>query len=229
MLCSTANPLLSHTLSAIQFWCPIASNYPKKKKKGGGGRGVCPKYRIFICFWWFVWFRNLQLRWHGGICKEAGQECKEEEGAFHQEIFQTKKQLATEASTDFCPSSFVLVHVCMFILKNWARCAFSASYMMTFLCTVYIHIAIYTRGLRLFHMPAMSQLSPLALGDGASHHIQCALCIFKFSKTLCRCIRHLDIPEPMHTLAWTEITFNIGGIYMYGGCHEEIGKVFQLK
>jgi len=109
------------------------------KKKGGG---VCPKYRIFICFWWFVWFRNLQLRWHGGICKEAGQECKEEEGAFHQEIFQTKKQLATEASTDFCPSSFVLVHVCMFILKNWARCAFSASYMMTFLCTVYMHIYI---------------------------------------------------------------------------------------
>ena len=29
-----------------------------------------------------------------------------------------KKQLATEACTDFCPSSFVLVHVCMFILKN---------------------------------------------------------------------------------------------------------------
>ena len=39
MSCSTANPLLSHTLSAIQFWCPIASNYPKKKKRrGGGGR-----------------------------------------------------------------------------------------------------------------------------------------------------------------------------------------------
>ena len=74
---------------------------------------------------------------------------------------------------------------------------------------------IYTRGLRLFHMPAMSQLSPLALGDGASHHIQCALCIFKFSKTLCRCIHHLDIPEPMHTLAWTEITFNIVGIYIH--------------
>ena len=31
---STAYPLLSHTLSAIQFWCPIASNYPKKR--GGG-------------------------------------------------------------------------------------------------------------------------------------------------------------------------------------------------
>ena len=29
-----------------------------------------------------------------------------------------KTQLATEASTDFCPSSFVLVHMCMFILKN---------------------------------------------------------------------------------------------------------------
>ena len=31
-----------------------------------------------------------------------------------------KKQLATEASvcTDFCPSSFVLMHVSMFILKN---------------------------------------------------------------------------------------------------------------
>ena len=111
-----------------------------RKKMGGGG--VCPKYRIFICFWWFVWFRNLQLRWHGGICKEAGQECKEEEGAFHQEIFQTKKQLATEASTDFCPSSFVLVHVCMFILKNWVKCAFPASYMMTFLCTVYIYIYV---------------------------------------------------------------------------------------
>ena len=139
MLCSTANPLLSHTLSAIQFWCPIASDYPKKKKRRGG-QGGCPKYRFFICFWWFVWFRNLQLRWHGGICKEAGQECKEEEGAFHQEIFQTKKQLATEAPTDFCASSFVLVHVCMLILKNWARCAFPASYMMTFLCTEYVHI-----------------------------------------------------------------------------------------
>jgi len=31
MLCSTANPLLSHTLSAIQFWCPIASTNPKKR------------------------------------------------------------------------------------------------------------------------------------------------------------------------------------------------------
>ena len=82
-------------------------------------------------------------------------------------------------------------------------------------------------------MPAMSQLSPLALGNGASHHIQFAMCIFKFSKTLCRCIRHLDIPEPMamHTLAWTEITFNTVGIYIYVcmGGHEEIGKVLQLK
>ena len=34
MSCSTANPLLSHTLSAIQFWCPIASNYPNNKKGG---------------------------------------------------------------------------------------------------------------------------------------------------------------------------------------------------
>ena len=122
----------------FSFGAPLPPTIQKKK-----GGGVCPKYRIFICFWWFVWFRNLQLRWHGGICKEAGQECKEEEGAFHQEIFQTKKQLATEARTDFCPSSFVLVHVCMFILKNWARCAFPASYMMTFLCTVYIYIYIY--------------------------------------------------------------------------------------
>ena len=129
------------------------------------------------------WFRNLQLRWHGGICKEAGQECKEEEGAFHQEIFQTKKQLATEASTDFCPSSFVLVHVCMFIQKNWARCAFSASYMMTFPCTVYIHIYVYTRGCacstcQQCHNYHLSRLVMVL------HTISSVLCVFSNSQKL---------------------------------------------
>ena len=127
----------------------------------------------------------------------------------------------------FCFSACVHAHP----EKLSKMCFFCFLYDDFSMYCIYTYICIYTRGLRLFHMPAMSQLSPLVLGDGASHHIQCALCIFKFSKTLCRCIRHLDIPEPMHTLAPTEITFNIVGIYihMYGGCHEEIGKVLQLK
>ena len=46
MPCSTANPLLSHTLSAIQFWCPIASNYPKKR--GAGSMSKVQNLHLFL-------------------------------------------------------------------------------------------------------------------------------------------------------------------------------------
>ena len=110
-------PPIPHTFSHSVL-VPHCLQFSKKRKKKGG---ICPKYRIFICFWWLVWFRNLQLRWHGGICKETWQEYKEEEqqqeeGTFQQEIFQKKKKTISSWSSHwflsffFCVNARVHVH-----------------------------------------------------------------------------------------------------------------------
>ena len=103
MSCSTANPILSHTLSAIQFWCPIASNYPKKK---GGGEYVQSTESSSVSDASSDSGTSSTNDMEASV-KKCDENAKKKNEHSNKKSSKQKKQLATEASTDFCPSSFV--------------------------------------------------------------------------------------------------------------------------